>query len=216
MVAVLVVGVTTLGATTAVARSTASTVEFRPVLAELPPESTTSTTMGPADRVDVGVKIAICDVVAVGQLPVVPTTKWRTAKPEECVVYPDLSAGRHSSRKYLGPAAVTTSDVKRARAEFVAGQGWTVKLTLPGWRQSMGHARRAAVPQAGRDHRVGTGRVGAPDPAEQPDVHLLRGRRGDQRGLRSEGGPGAGAPRRTRQRPVTIRETPAIADHAAR
>ena len=130
MVAVLVMGVTTLGATTAVARSTASTVEFRPVLADLPPESTTSTTMGPADRVDVGVKIAICDVVAVEKLPVVPTTEWRTAKPEECVVYPDLSAGRHSSRKYLGPAAVTTSDVKRARAEFVAGQGWTVKLTL--------------------------------------------------------------------------------------
>ena len=129
MVGVLVMGAATLG-TPAAARSTASTVEFRPVLAELPSESATSTTMSPADRVDAAVKIATCDVAAVEQLPVVPTTKWRTAEPEECVVYADRSSSDGAPRYYLGPAGVTTTDVKRARAEFVSGQGWTVKLTL--------------------------------------------------------------------------------------
>jgi preprotein translocase subunit SecD len=76
------------------------------------------------------VKIAICDTAGVEQLPVVPTTPWRLAKPEECVVYPDLVGGSSAPRYYLGPAGVTASDIKRARAEFVAGQGWTVKLTL--------------------------------------------------------------------------------------
>ena len=133
LVAVMVMVVTASAASASAAaasRTHASTVEFRPVLAQLPAAPTTSTTMTPADRVDAAVKIATCDVAAVQQLFVLPTTKWPTAKPEECVVYPDLSGGQGASRYYLGPAAVTTRDIERARAEFMAGQGWTVRFDL--------------------------------------------------------------------------------------
>jgi len=126
----LVLVVTASATASAASRTRGSAVEFRPVLAALPAAATTSTTMSPADRVEAAVKIATCDVAAVQQLAVVPTTKWPTAKPDECVVYPDLSGGQGASRYYLGPAAVTTRDIERARAEFMAGQGWTVRFDL--------------------------------------------------------------------------------------
>ncbi len=114
----------------AATHSTAATVEFRPVLSDVPPATPTSTTMAPANRVDAGVKIGICDVAGVAQLPVVPTTDWKLAKPAECVVYPHRDGGASAPRYFLGAAEVTKNDVKRARAQFLAGEGWTVRFDL--------------------------------------------------------------------------------------
>lgn len=112
------------------ARPSRASLEARAVLAQIPPAGSTSTTLAPAQRVDAAVKVATCDVAAVQALAAVPTTRSRTAKPDECVVYPDQQGGSGAPRSYLGPARVTTADVRRARAELVAGQGWTVRLDL--------------------------------------------------------------------------------------
>ena len=120
VVAAIVAGAGTSGAAS---RTRASTVEFRPVLAQLPPATGTS-----APDASATATVAGCDVDAVERLPVVPTTRWRTATVEHCVVFPDLVDT--SRRYYLGPAGVTPDAVRRARAEFVTGQGWTVHLTL--------------------------------------------------------------------------------------
>jgi preprotein translocase subunit SecD len=101
-------------------------VEFRPVLASLPPAAATSSTLAPADRVDAALKVASCDAAAVQALPVVPTTASRTAKADDCVVFPETSGGPSAVRYYLGPAA--DLPVKDARSQFVTGQGWTVKI----------------------------------------------------------------------------------------
>jgi hypothetical protein len=107
----------------AAARTAASTVEFRPVLTQLPPTTGASTPDATA-----AATVAGCDVDAVEQLAVVPTTRWRTATVKHCVVFPDFVDT--TRRYYLGPAGVTPDAVRRARAEFVTGQGWTVHLTL--------------------------------------------------------------------------------------
>jgi hypothetical protein len=120
VVTALVVGATTSGAS---ARTAASTVEFRPVLRQLPPTTGTAT-----PDATTAAMVAGCDVDAVEQLPVVPTTRWRAATAEHCVVFPDFVDT--TRRYYLGPAGVTPDAVRRARAEFVTGQGWTVRLTL--------------------------------------------------------------------------------------
>jgi preprotein translocase subunit SecD len=114
----------------AAARTARSALEVRAVLAPLPPASATSSTVAPADRVDAAVEVATCDTAAVQALAVVPTTTSGTAKPKECVVYPDRQGGTDASRYYLGPATVTTAAVRKARAEPVSGQGWTVRLEL--------------------------------------------------------------------------------------
>jgi hypothetical protein len=106
----------------AAARTAASTVEFRPVLTQ-PPTTGASTPDATA-----AATVAGCDVDAVEQLAVVPTTRWRTATVKHCVVFPDFVDT--TRRYYLGPAGVTRDAVRRARAEFVTGQGWTVHLTL--------------------------------------------------------------------------------------
>jgi preprotein translocase subunit SecD len=119
----------TTGTPAPAARSKDS-IEFRAVLAQLPPSPSPSSTLAPADRVDASVKVALCDEAGVAQLPVVPTTKWTTAKPEECVVYPATKPDLDSSRYYLGPSRIASAQVRRARADFVSGQGWTVRLEL--------------------------------------------------------------------------------------
>lgn len=116
-----------LGAGTASAKTPPATVELRAVLAMVPPEPTVSTTLAPADRLDAATKVATCDRAGVAQLAFVPTTTWQTAGPDDCVVFPDH---RSDARYLLGPAKVTSSDVKRATAAFVSGQGWTVRLDL--------------------------------------------------------------------------------------
>lgn len=131
--AVLAVGAATIaaswasGASDASARQSASPFEFRPVISMVAPAPSPATTLAPADRVKAGVSVGICDRAAVEQLPVVPTTRWRLAKPGECVVYPDRTNPR-GARYFLGTAA--TLPMRSAKPEFVAGQGWTVKLTF--------------------------------------------------------------------------------------
>ena len=100
------------------------------MLAQLPSATTTSSTLAPADRADAAAKVESCDVAAVQALPAVPNSMRRTAKPGQCVVYPDLQGGDDAPRYYLGPAEVTTADVRKARAELVPGNGWTVRLDL--------------------------------------------------------------------------------------
>jgi preprotein translocase subunit SecD len=101
-------------------------VEFRPVLSQLAPEASTPSTTARVDLVAANSAVASCDVAAVAQLPVVPTTKVRAAAADECVVFPDTPGSRRSARYFLGPAGNLPVDA--AKAEFVAGQGWTVKL----------------------------------------------------------------------------------------
>lgn len=127
--AALMVGVA-VWSTGASARTAPSALEVRPVLAALPPASVTSSTVAPAQRVDAAVTVALCDAAAVQALSVIPTTKARAAKPEQCVVYPDDQGGADASRYYLGPTAVTAAAVRKARAQLVPGQGWTVRLDL--------------------------------------------------------------------------------------
>jgi preprotein translocase subunit SecD len=130
VMAVLVVAVAWLGIPSASATETKSALEFRAVLTELPPTEVSTTTLAPADRVAAGVKVATCDEAAVEQLPVVPTTSLTFANANDCVVFPQWPGRAGSPRYYLGPAALTNRAVKDAKAEFVSGQGWTVKLKL--------------------------------------------------------------------------------------
>jgi preprotein translocase subunit SecD len=102
------------------------TVEFRPVITQVPPEFLTSTTTAPVDLPAAKAAVASCDVVAVAQLPVIPTTKLRDAEPSACVVFPDRVGGRAAPRYYLGPAG--DFPVEEAKAEFAVGQGWTVRI----------------------------------------------------------------------------------------
>jgi hypothetical protein len=105
-------------------------LEFRPVLAVLPAAGAATTTMAPADRISAAVTVATCDAGAVEQLAVIPTTRWRASSPHDCVVYAGSPGGPDAERYYLGPAGPTSATVRRARAQFVTGQGWTVKLDL--------------------------------------------------------------------------------------
>jgi preprotein translocase subunit SecD len=43
-------------------------------------------------------------------------------------VFPDRSGGSDAARYYLGPTVAVA--IRDARARFVSGQGWTVKLSL--------------------------------------------------------------------------------------
>jgi len=119
----LVVAATGGGATAA---KTAARVEFRPVLTMVPPAGVTTTTLAPADRASAAVTVASCDASGVAALPVVPTTRWRTAAPADCVVYPGFRQGTHGPRYYLGPAG--DLPVAEATSPYLAGQGWTVKI----------------------------------------------------------------------------------------
>jgi len=101
------------------------TVEFRPVLTQLPSEAATGTAVS-SDVTAAKATVASCDVGAVEALPVVPTPTRRAATPTECVVFPNWPGGRRAFRYYLGPAR--DLPIEDAKAQFLAGQGWTVKL----------------------------------------------------------------------------------------
>ena len=97
-----------------------------------------------ASSTDAAAKAAIasCDPNAVAALPKIPTTSREDDKRKACVVLPDKPGGQTVSRYYLGPAALTGKAVSSAKAEFVSGQGWTVKMDLTGAGQhEVGHAR---------------------------------------------------------------------------
>jgi hypothetical protein len=102
-------------------------LEFRPVLTQVPPVAATSSTTAPVGPV-ARATVASCDVAAVQAMPVVPTTASRAARSDACVVYPDRSAGANAARYYLGPAVDVP--IRAAKAKFVSGQGWTVQLAL--------------------------------------------------------------------------------------
>jgi preprotein translocase subunit SecD len=76
--------------------------------------------------------IASCDPNAVAALPKIPTTSREEDKRKACVVLPDKPGGPTVPRYYLGPAGLTGKAVSSAKAEFVPGQGWTVKMDLTG------------------------------------------------------------------------------------
>jgi preprotein translocase subunit SecD len=113
------------GATTAGAR-TPDVVEFRPVINTLPTADASTSTSSPADAAAARDAVARCDAAAVAQLASVPTTPTADIQGEQCVVL----VGKGGDRYYLGPAAVATAAVKTADAQFVPGQGWTLKLLL--------------------------------------------------------------------------------------
>jgi preprotein translocase subunit SecD len=118
-------------------------LQFRPVLlAGLPPESQASTTPSttapagqeptatttPADAA-AAAAVASCDASQLASLPDIPTSP-PDAKRTECVVFPDKTGGKNAIRYYLGPSALTGKAVDNAKAEFLSGQGWTVKMSL--------------------------------------------------------------------------------------
>jgi hypothetical protein len=123
------------GATSASGRAdarpaTGPGLELRPVLTELPSVTATPPTPAPVDLRAAAAAVATCDPAAVAALPVVPTTAGALARAGDCVVFPARVGGKAAPRYYLGPAAVTGPAVARAHAEFVSGQGWTVRLEL--------------------------------------------------------------------------------------
>ena len=73
--------------------------------------------------------VASCDANTVAKLQTIPTTAPEDDQPTECVVLP-AQGGKSAPRYYLGPAEVTASSVDRAVPEFLAGQGWAVKVDL--------------------------------------------------------------------------------------
>jgi preprotein translocase subunit SecD len=128
-IAVCLIGVASLGVGGATARERPSTLELRAVLLLVAPTAVT-TTLSPADRVDAATKVATCDIAAVEQLAVLPTTTLAFANADDCVVFPEWPGRAGAPRYYLGPAALSNGAVKSAKAEFSPGQGWIVKLTL--------------------------------------------------------------------------------------
>jgi hypothetical protein len=127
-IAVLVVSIAVTGVG-AIATSKASAIEFRPVVVQFAaPAPAISSTTAPIDRAAAAVIVAKCDLVGVAELPEVPTTNWRTARADQCVVYPPASGGTQAPRYYLGPAP--TLPIRGATPEFVSGQGWTVRITF--------------------------------------------------------------------------------------
>ena len=113
---------------TSVARRLVAIAElrFRPVLISgVPPLAVSASASGDADAEAV---IASCDANAAAALSAIPTNSWADDRSDACVVLPDAPGGKKAARYYLGPAGVTGRAVVSARAEFVASQGWTVKM----------------------------------------------------------------------------------------
>ncbi len=102
-------------------------LQFRAVLGEVPSEASTPTS-APVDVAATRKVVASCDATAVGQLAFVPTTKATNARAGACVVLPGRPGGASSPRYYLGPAPDIR--VASARPQFLAGQGWTVRVEL--------------------------------------------------------------------------------------
>ena len=96
--------------------------------------ATTTTTVAPtaeataAELAAAQQAVASCDATAVGSLASVPTTSRANDQRDACVVLPDKA--NKNVRYYLGPAGFTGTVVSSSKAEFQAGQGWTVKIDL--------------------------------------------------------------------------------------
>jgi preprotein translocase subunit SecD len=108
-------------------------LQFRPVLGQLPSSgSTTATTATTTAASGAAARAAVasCDLAAVTALPVVPTSNRADKQAGACVVLPESPGGKRVARYYLGPAGLDEGSLARARAEFVSGQGWTIRLDL--------------------------------------------------------------------------------------
>jgi preprotein translocase subunit SecD len=93
--------------------------------------ATTTTTL-PYDPAAARAAIASCDPQQVLALPRIPSTSQERDRRDACVVLPGRD-GAESARYYLGPAALTGSGVRSARARFLGGtDGWVVLLRLNG------------------------------------------------------------------------------------
>src|SRR5207237_3512836 len=122
-------------------------LRFRPVLTPLPSEvqqakdastttttaagATTTTTVPQPSTAQARVAIASCDDATVATITEFPTTTRAGDQRDKCVVLPNKPGGKNAPRYYLGKAALTgKGTVDTAKAEFVSGQGWTVKMSL--------------------------------------------------------------------------------------
>jgi preprotein translocase subunit SecD len=118
-------------------------LRFRPVISQVPSvnaqkkASTTTTTPGattttpPATDAEAKAAIASCDDAKVATLTEIPTTSRAADKRTTCVVLPDKPGGDNATRYYLGKSALTGKEaVSTAKAEFISGTGWTVKVDL--------------------------------------------------------------------------------------
>jgi preprotein translocase subunit SecD len=101
-------------------------LNFRPVLAELPPEPKGAP---PADDAT-NAAIASCDSTAISALASVPNTAASEDKASACVVLPGRAQEKQQIRYLLGPAALTGKDTSGAKSRFIQGQGYGVDLSL--------------------------------------------------------------------------------------
>ena len=96
-------------------------LQLRPVLAALPPATSTVSASGAASAA-----IASCDVNQIAALPEVPTTD---SSPDTCVVLPFKSRDV-KGRLYLGPVRLTTADLDSATSSFQSGTGYVIDMKL--------------------------------------------------------------------------------------
>jgi preprotein translocase subunit SecD len=95
------------------------------------PGATTTTTAPQPSEADARKAIAACDDATVSTLTTIPTTTRGEDVRDACVVLPDKPGGKTAPRYYLGKTGLTgKGTVSTAKAEFVSGQGWTVKMDL--------------------------------------------------------------------------------------
>jgi preprotein translocase subunit SecD len=127
-------------------------LRFRPVLANLPPESATpttttkpaststtgtgetttvppTTTTAPSNDAAARAAIASCDQTAISALTTLPTTKPADDAADKCVVLP-FRKGQGTGRLLLGPTVMTGKDVSGASSQFQAGVGYAVNMNL--------------------------------------------------------------------------------------
>jgi preprotein translocase subunit SecD len=91
----------------------------------------TATTAAPPTEAEAKAAILACDDAKVQTIIEIPTTSRADDKRDVCVVLPDKPGGRNATRYYLGKAGLTgRGTVDTAKAEFISGQGWTVKMDL--------------------------------------------------------------------------------------
>jgi preprotein translocase subunit SecD len=97
------------------------------------PGATTTTAAPQPSEAAAKKAIASCDQATVATLTTIPTTSRADDARNACVVLPDKPGGRTATRYYLDKAALTgKGTVSTAKAEFVPGQGWTVRMDLTG------------------------------------------------------------------------------------
>ena len=101
-------------------------LNFRPVLAELPPEPQGAPPVDDATKA----AVASCDANAIPNPQAIPNTASAEDKPDACVVLPGRAQEKRRIRYFLGPAALTGKDTSGAKSRFIQGQGYGVDLSL--------------------------------------------------------------------------------------